>query len=233
VRTLAPLLAVATLLPACGCTPDNPSPKPLVRDGRPRDGGGRPRPTLVGRWQAVQGALAWGYEVIQFHPGGTLTLTAPGQPFAVQGRYAEPGATFSCTLDMPQGARTVTLPVLALDEGRLVLRSRGIGVPPPPDLVYWRADANDGLRKRLAGVWQGGPDHNQETLAFTADGVMESAAPGGLRRTAYRIAGNDIELARVGPGNALRVIRLGLVSLTDADLVLEINNRRVAYKRRR
>jgi hypothetical protein len=62
---------------------------------------------------------------------------------------------------------------------------------------------------------------------------MESVSPQGLSRTAYRIAGQDIELAKVVPPDSLQVLRLGLLSLTPTELVLQIGKQRAAYRRLR
>jgi hypothetical protein len=229
------MVCLFVLLGLAGCsnsTPTGGSKQPTADTTKPpRKDTGLSRPSLVGRWQAVQGAIAWGYEVIQFREDSTLTLTSPGNPFPVQGRYSVSGNAFSCTLNMLQGERKLTRPILALTDSRFVLQTAGIGVPRPRDMVYWRTDSEDNLRKRLAGVWRGGPAMNQETLAFTADGILESDSGKGLERTVYRIAGKNIELAKLAPPNSFQVIRLGLLSLTNAELVLGINNKPAVYRR--
>lgn len=232
---------VASCLVAAGCGGSTP-PKQnaggqnnggMQNAGGPNAGGQNAGggPTLVGRWQAVQGAIAWGYETIDFRADGSLTLTTTGQPIPEAGTYTVQGKTFSGTLKMLQGDRKFSIPILTFNDKLFVLQTNGIGVPRPPDIMYWRTDSEFALRKRLAGVWRGGPVQNQETLAFTTDGIIETDAGMGPTRAVYRIAGKDIEMARVGPNNSIQVVRMGLVSLADAELMLSINNQPIRYTR--
>jgi hypothetical protein len=172
------------------------------------------RPSIVGRWQAIQGSMVWNYETIQFNADGTLVLSAPGELIPADGQYAPLGTDLSCVVNMPGGARPIRHRVLEITDSRLALQGVGTG-PSPSAILYWRTDNDLAFRKRLAGAWKNG----NEVLTITEDGVLKTESTNEIKWTAYRVVGNDIEVAQMILPDSFRPVRLRVI-VSDGQLSL-------------